>query len=189
MRSYVDRVVALLISLDVDALGRVVGLLEEARRTGRNVYLAGNGGSSATAAHWANDLNKATKLNGMPSMRVVNLTDNVPWLTALANDEGYERIFAGQIDNLGMQGDLLIVLSASGNSPNLVEAVRLAQERGVTTAALLGFDGGVLRELVDEPLVVETELGAYGLAESCHSLVCDMITEWMIASAAAGASR
>jgi D-sedoheptulose 7-phosphate isomerase len=187
IRPYVARLAALLERTDEENLARLVELLEEARRSGHTVFLAGNGGSSATAAHWANDLNKATRFDGAPAMRVVNLTDNVPWLTALANDEGYERVFSAQVDNLSVAGDVLVVISASGNSPNLVQAVELAKGRGVHTAALLGFDGGALLELVDEPVLVGTELGAYGLAESCHSLLCDIVTDCLIASAPAAA--
>lgn len=187
VRSYIDRIVALFETLDIGALSRVVGLLEQARLKGSTIFLAGNGGSAATAAHWANDLSKATKGKGAAPMRVVNLTDNIPWLTALANDEGYDRVFREQIDNLAVAGDVLIVISASGNSPNLIEAVRLARLRSVSTAALLGFDGGALKDLVDEPMLARTELGAYGLAESCHSLLCDMITDCLIASAPATA--
>lgn len=190
LSSYLERLVALFAELDPKALARVVALLEEARRKGSTVFLAGNGGSAATAAHWANDLNKATKAKGAAAMRVVNLTDNIPWLTALANDEGYDRVFSEQVDNLAVEGDVLIVISASGNSPNLIEAVRVSNTRGVHTAALLGFDGGALNDLVGEPLLIPTEIGAYGLAESCHSLLCDIITECLIASAAtAGAAR
>jgi D-sedoheptulose 7-phosphate isomerase len=183
--SYISSIAELFAAFDVDTLSRLVDLLEEARGAGSKIFLAGNGGSAATAAHLANDLNKATKRNGAVPMRVVNLTDNIPWLTALANDEGYERVFSSQLDNLGSPGDVLILISASGNSPNLVDAVRVARERSMKTAALLGFDGGVLRELVDHPVLVETEIGAYGLAESCHSLICDIVTEYMIASASA----
>jgi D-sedoheptulose 7-phosphate isomerase len=186
MRSYMGRLVALFETVDGAALDRVVQLLEDARSGGKTVFLAGNGGSAATAAHWANDLNKATKGKGADAMRVVNLTDNIPWLTALANDEGYERVFREQVDNLAVPGDLLVVISASGNSANLIQAVELARSRAVTSAALLGFDGGALRGLVDVPLLAATEVGAYGLAESCHSLLCDIITECLILSAPLG---
>ncbi len=185
VRSYIDRLVSAFAALDLEAFARIVGVLEQARRNGSTVFLAGNGGSAATAGHWANDLNKATKRKGAASMRVVNLTDNIPWLTALANDEGYDRVFREQIDNLAVAGDILIVISASGNSRNLIEAVEVARSRNVTTAALLGFDGGVLKDAVDAPLLAPTELGAYGLAESCHTLLCDMITEFLITSARA----
>jgi D-sedoheptulose 7-phosphate isomerase len=110
-------------------------------------------------------------------MRVMSLSDNVSWLTALANDEGYDRIFAGQLENFARSGDVLIVISASGNSPNLVKAVELARGRGVTTIGFLGFDGGVLKDQVDDYLWVPTEKGAYGLVESFHTLLCHILTD------------
>jgi D-sedoheptulose 7-phosphate isomerase len=109
-------------------------------------------------------------------MRVMCMSDNVSWLTALANDEGYDRVFAGQLENFAGPGDVLVVISASGNSPNLIEAVQLAKKRGVLTTALLGFDGGKLKGLVDEYLWLPTEHGQYGIVESGHTVLCDILT-------------
>jgi D-sedoheptulose 7-phosphate isomerase len=100
----------------------------------------------------------------------------VSWLTALANDEGYHRVFTGQIENFALRGDVLIVISASGNSKNLIDVVDFARSRGVVTIGLLGFDGGKLRDRVDECLWLETEIGAYGPVESGHSVLCDILT-------------
>jgi D-sedoheptulose 7-phosphate isomerase len=177
---YLRRLSAMLELIDLDRVEVVVEHLREARERGATVYLAGNGGSSATAAHWANDLGKATRSSGRALMRVMNMTDNVPWMTALANDEGYERVFAGQLDNFARAGDVLVVISASGNSPNLIEAVELAGGRGVLTVGMLGFDGGALRELVDEPLWIPTEKGEYGLVETTHTVLCDILTTCLI---------
>ena len=107
----------------------------------------------------------------------MSLSDNVSWLTALANDEGYDRVFAGQLENFARAGDLLVAISASGNSPNLLRAVELAQSRGVTTIGLLGFDGGKLKTQVDDYLWIPTEKGTYGLVESFHTLLCHIITD------------
>jgi D-sedoheptulose 7-phosphate isomerase len=166
----------LMAQVDVDAVARIVTLLRVARDEDATVYIAGNGGSAATASHWANDLGKSTKCAGRGWIRVMCLSDNTPWLTALANDEGYERVFAGQLENFACPQDVLIVISASGNSPNLVQAVDLANERGMLTIALLGFDGGVLKPRAREYLWLPTEPGAYGLVESGHSVLCDVVT-------------
>lgn len=174
--AFLQGVGALLDRLELDALERIVRRLTTARDRGATVYIAGNGGSAATASHWVNDLGKATKRPGCLPMRVLSLNDNVSWLTALANDEGYERVFSGQLDNFARPGDVLVVISASGNSANLLRAVELAQLRGVTTIALLGFDGGVLKNKVDDCLWVPTDKGAYGLVESIHSAVCHLLT-------------
>jgi D-sedoheptulose 7-phosphate isomerase len=178
----------LIAQVDLDAVTRIVALLRAARDDDATVYIAGNGGSAATASHWANDLGKATKCAGRGWIRVMCLSDNTPWLTALANDEGYERVFAGQLENFACPGDVLIVISASGNSPNLVQAVDLANERGMLTVALLGFDGGVLKDRVHEHLWLATEQGAYGLVESGHSALCDMVTTCLMEDTALAAA-
>jgi D-sedoheptulose 7-phosphate isomerase len=174
--AYLERFHVLLQGLDLDMLARVVDCLHDTRTAGGTVFIAGNGGSAATASHWANDLGKATKISGEPPIRVLSLSDNVSWFTALANDEGYERVFSGQLENFARPGDVLVVISASGNSPNLVNAVALARERKVATIGLLGFDGGILKPLVDHCLLLASEKGAYGPVESAHSLVCHLIT-------------
>jgi D-sedoheptulose 7-phosphate isomerase len=167
----------LLRRMDLDSIDRVVQRLNSARERESTIYIAGNGGSAATASHWVNDLGKATKTSGQTPMRVMSLSDNVSWLTALANDEGYDRVFSGQLDNFGKPGDLLIVISASGNSPNLIAAVELARSREIVTIGLLGFDGGALKNKVDECLWLPTEKGAYGLVESAHALICHILTD------------
>jgi D-sedoheptulose 7-phosphate isomerase len=167
--------------LDVDALLRIVERLRTARDGGAQVFIAGNGGSAATATHWVNDLGKATQKSGRTRFRVIGLADNISWFSALANDEGYERVFAGQLENLARPGDVLAVISASGNSPNLVRAVEHARASGMTSIAFLGFDGGRLLELVDEAFWVRTPPGEYGLVESMHSVACDIVTTCLIA--------
>jgi D-sedoheptulose 7-phosphate isomerase len=176
-QSYRQRFERVLHEIDLQALERIVQQLNRARERGGTIYVAGNGGSAATASHWVNDLGKATKANGRAPMRVMSLSDNVSWLTALANDEGYERVFSGQLENFARAGDVLIVISASGNSPNLLKAVDLAAGRGVLTIGFLGFDGGALKNKVDECLWLRTEKGAYGLVESAHSLICHVLTD------------
>jgi D-sedoheptulose 7-phosphate isomerase len=162
--------------LDAAAVLRVGALLQRARDAGATIFLAGNGGSAATASHWANDLGKATKHPAARPIRVISLSDHTPWFTALANDEGYDRVFSGQLENFAQPGDVLVVLSASGNSPNLVEAVRTAQANGVQTIGFVGFDGGVLKALVDECVWLPTPKGTYGPVEDVHAIVCHLLT-------------
>jgi D-sedoheptulose 7-phosphate isomerase len=183
---YLDELRDLLGELDLAAVDRVVAALQRAREAGSTIFIAGNGGSAATAAHWVNDLAKATRSSNARHMRVVGLTDNVPWFTALANDEGYERVFSGQIENYARPGDVLIVISASGNSPNILAAMRTARFHDMEVLALLGFDGGAARALADDAVWVRTAPGKYGLVESVHSIVCDLVTTCLVI---AGASR
>ena len=175
-REYLDEFASLLDRVNLDEVERFVEHLRVARDADGTVYVAGNGGSASTASHWANDLGKATKASSRAFMRVMCMSDNISWLTALANDEGYERVFSGQLENFAGPGDVLVVISAGGNSQNLIEAVKLAGSRGVLTTALLGFDGGKLKDLVDEYIWLPTEPGQYGLVESGHAVLCDILT-------------
>ncbi len=169
---FLHEVQELVQGVDVAAIERLVEVLRSARERGATIYIAGNGGSASTASHLVNDLGKATKSSGRRPMRVVGLSDNVSWMTALGNDEGFDRIFSGQLENFAEPGDVLIAISAAGNSPNLVHAVEMARARGLTTVALLGFDGGVLKHAVDCPLWVMSAKGAYGAVESVHLVLC-----------------
>ncbi|MBP2234728.1 D-sedoheptulose 7-phosphate isomerase [Sinorhizobium kostiense] len=170
-----------LAEVDTEAVQAAIEMLRRARDAGATIFIAGNGGSAATASHWVNDLGKATKRSGQRPIRVMGLTDNISWMTALGNDEGYDRIFAGQLENFATPGDVLIVISASGNSPNLVRAVELARTKDVASIALVGFDGGALKALVDQPVWVRSEKGAYELVEDIHSTICHAITRYLVA--------
>jgi D-sedoheptulose 7-phosphate isomerase len=175
---------ALLRQVNLDAVERIYQILRAARDRGSTVYIAGNGGSAATAAHWVNDLGKGAKGSRRAPLRVMSLSDNVSWLTALANDEGYDRVFSGQLENFAKPGDVLVVLSASGNSPNLLRAVELGRARQLITIGFLGFDGGALKHMVDEVLLLPTRKGAYGLVESGHDLFCHILTACLAADRA-----
>lgn len=177
---YLRDLTALLHALDMGSLERVTERLRTARDMGATVFIAGNGGSAATATHWANDLNKAASRSGRRPFRGISLTDGTSWLTALANDEGFDRVFAGQLENLARPGDVLLMISASGKSLNLVRATEFAAAHGMVTLALLGFDGGTLRDMVDEHVLVRTAPGEYGLVESAHSIAADIITTFLI---------
>lgn len=179
-RSYVKELTALLEAIDLDALEGAVEAVRDARDRGAMIFIAGNGGSAATATHWVNDLCKAASRSGRRPIRGTCLSDNVSWLTALGNDDGYDRVFTGQLVNLAQPGDLLMVISASGNSPNLVSAVDFARGNDLQTVGLLGFDGGALRTMVDHCVWIETAIGEYGLVESAHSVVADIITTYLI---------
>jgi D-sedoheptulose 7-phosphate isomerase len=167
-------------TLDFDGIAAVVEVLRATRDRRSLLMLAGNGGSAATCTHLANDWSKAPRESGRTFLRVLSLSDNVSWFSALANDEGYDRVFAGQIENLASNGDTLVVISASGNSPNLVRAVEHAKVNGITTVGLLGFDGGSLLAMVDHPVLVATPKGEYGVVETAHVLIGDLITRCLI---------
>ena len=151
--------------------------INQVRKTGGTVYIAGNGGSASTASHFATDIGIGS-LNRANPVRSVSLCDNTAAITAIANDMDYSSIFAQQLKLLGKQGDLLIVISASGNSDNLIKAVEVASALGMQSHSLTGFDGGKLKQLtLGRNIHVETPKGAYGLVEDAHLAICHVITE------------
>jgi D-sedoheptulose 7-phosphate isomerase len=140
-----------------DELERVGGIFLECYRRGSTIFLIGNGGSAATASHMACDLTKGTRAAGIPRFRAVALTDNVPLLTAWGNDANFDCIFAEQLVTLARPGDVVLAISASGNSPNILAAVSQAQEVGATTVAWTGAAGGEVAGLADVVIRVPAE--------------------------------
>lgn len=175
-RSHLESTREALSGIDPAAVARVVAVLRQARGSGATVYVIGNGGSASTASHLATDLSKATARDGAKRLRAISLSDNAAFLTALANDDGYDQVFAGQLSGLVRAGDVLIAISASGNSANVLRAVELARGRGATTVALVGFDGGDLLRLADVAVHVATEHGAYGTVEDAHLAIHHALT-------------
>jgi D-sedoheptulose 7-phosphate isomerase len=157
-----------------DALDRAVEYILQARRTGHRVYVMGNGGSAATASHFVCDIVKTALVPGLAPVRAFALADNAPLLTAWANDCAYERIFAEQINALVDADDVVIGISASGKSPNIVAGFHAAIGRGARTIALVGFDGGVVRDLVEVAIHVPSH--DYGLVEDTHAAIGHAIT-------------
>jgi D-sedoheptulose 7-phosphate isomerase len=174
---YRDRVVETLERIDVPALDRALTMLEQAWTEDRLVLLAGNGGSAATAEHMDLDLSKTVaRLAGAGrGFRTIALTHG-PALSAWSNDAGPEEVFCGQVRDLGRPGDVLLVLSAKGNSANVVAAVREARELGLHTIGFLGAGGGATRELVDVAVVVDSD--EYGVIEDAHLLLNHVVTEY-----------
>lgn len=149
--------------------------LYRAYRDGKNVFTIGNGGSASTASHMAADLAKNTIERNMRRFRIVSLNDNMALLTALANDLGYENVFSEQLKNLIRAGDLLIVISGSGNSPNVVAAIEYARERSAEVAAIVGFGGGRAAELADLAIVVQSD--HYGIVEDLHLVINHILVD------------
>jgi len=170
----------LLTRLDYNKVIRVIECFSQARDQNSTIFFVGNGGSAATASHFAQDLGEIGRKTGTQSFRTMSLTDNVSFITAMGNDYGYERIFTGQLSNLFRKGDVLVSISASGNSPNVVEAVKLAKELGGITIGLVGFDGGQLSSLCDHVIHIVTDKGEYGPAEDIHLILNHMITSYLM---------
>lgn len=152
--TYLSRMQQVIAGLLVEELYRVGEVLLEARRRGAQVFTLGNGGSAANASHIACDLSKSCIRDDLPRFRAISLVDNVPLATAWANDTSYENIFAAQLENLLEPGDVVIAISGSGRSRNVLNAARLARERGAIVIGLTGFDGGLLKEIADPCIIV-----------------------------------
>lgn len=176
-RRYIAEVADVLRRLPLEDLARALGMLEVALVEGRYVFLAGNGGSAATASHMANDLLKGVAKDGRRGARAVALSDSVPLITAIANDEDYSEVFAGQLAALGQPGDLLIVLSASGNSPNVLRAVSLAREMRMRTIGLVGMGGGKVAKMCDVAVIVPSD--DYGPVEDAHMVFNHLISSYL----------
>lgn len=155
--SYMEKVADLARSIDARTVRQIGEVLMTAMLEGRQVFLFGNGGSAATAAHFAVDLGKGLRGPGGARMKAHCLVDSVPTLTAWANDTDYSRVFAEQIVNFAHKGDVAVAISGSGNSPNVLEGVKAAARAGAFTIGLTGYRGGRLKDLVDLFLVIPSD--------------------------------
>jgi D-sedoheptulose 7-phosphate isomerase len=162
--------------IPMNKVERIVQMIYEAYCNNKYVFIMGNGGSASTASHFACDLAKGTICEGKPRFRVVSLNDNMPLITALSNDFGYERVFIEQLMNLVNPGDLVIGITGSGNSPNVLKAVEYAKKQGAKTIGLIGFGGGKLQEMVDEHITVSNN--NYGQVEDIHLILAHAISQY-----------
>jgi len=157
-----------------DRITRAVEVLNEAREKGKRIYTFGNGGSAATASHIACDLAKGAAGNNRPGLRAFSLNDSIPLTTAWANDTDYENVFSARVISLVDPGDVIIAISGSGNSPNVLNGVNAARLRGATTIGLSGFDGGKLSSLVD--IAIVAHINDMEQVEDIHLLVGHVLT-------------
>jgi D-sedoheptulose 7-phosphate isomerase len=158
-----------------EPLGRAIDVLLEAREHGRRVYVFGNGGSAATASHFVCDLVKGAQVPGFRPLRAFSLTDSTPLMTAISNDIAYGQTFARMLETHIEPDDIALGISASGNSPNLVEGLRTAARLGARTIALLGFDGGAALSIAE--IAIHIPCSDYGLVEDTHAALGHAITQ------------
>ncbi|MGE0384270.1 MAG: SIS domain-containing protein [Gammaproteobacteria bacterium] len=154
---YLERLQAAIARLQHEQIEAIVDRLLDAWREDRKVFIFGNGGSAATASHFACDLGKGTIHPGTKRFRVISLSDAIPTMTAWANDADYSEVFVQQLANLLDPGDLVIGISGSGNSPNVLKAVEYGRRHGAHTIALTGFAGGKLKDIAAQSLIVPAE--------------------------------
>ena len=170
---YVQQQKAALDSIPQEAVQRIVQRFVAALAEDKQVFVFGNGGSAANASHFITDLGKGASDKLGRRFRCSSLNDNVSWMTAIGNDYAYEDVFVRQLENFARPGDLLMVMSVSGNSPNVVKAVEWAKRNGVYTIAMVGGKRGRLAELADLPVVIDSH--HYGRVEDAHMAICHMI--------------
>jgi D-sedoheptulose 7-phosphate isomerase len=165
----------------VKAMRQIVPIFLRAREEDRTIFFFGNGGSASTASHFVIDIAKSTRANlkepATKRFRCLALNDNIPGITAWANDADYSRIFAEPLRNLAQRGDVVVAISGSGNSPNVLEAVRAARELGLTTIGLTGIGGGKLKEMVDVPVVVPSNSMQH--TEDVHLILLHLLTAYL----------
>jgi D-sedoheptulose 7-phosphate isomerase len=169
-----------LINIDKNEISKLADLILECSKYNNSIWIFGNGGSASTAEHLETDLSFIRHDIKTLKIRASALTSNSALITAIANDVGFENIFSHQLLRKAIQGDLCIVISASGKSSNLIKAVKIAKQIGLRTIGLLGFDGGDLAKQVDFSIVVETEIGKYGPVEDVHLAICHAISEKLL---------
>src|SRR6267143_662147 len=174
LHEYASNLAATLRALPFKEMAELVELLSQARLSGKSIYLFGNGGSASTASHFACDLGKGTMKEMAPRVKVVALSDNVPLITAWANDFSFDRVFSEQLANLVQRGDIVIGISTSGNSRNVLEAIDLARGRGAYTVGFVGHPGGRLAGLVDLCIQVPSTLTSQ--IEDAHLAIQHMIS-------------
>lgn len=177
INAYFTEVDLMLQAISRPNLLQVLHLLERAYLGNRRIFIMGNGGSAATASHFALDLAKNTIAPGAPRLKAISLTDHVPLITAWSNDTAYEHVFAEQLASMVEAGDVAIGISTSGNSPNVINALRLAKRVGAVTIGLLGARGGTIRDMVDAYVLapgqnIEQE-------EDAHMVLAHVITRYM----------
>ncbi len=168
-------------SIPLDKVEEAIQVLAGARQEGRAIFVCGNGGSAATASHFVCDMVKGASYGRQSRFRIQALTDGLPTITAYANDVGYDHVFVEQLRNFAAPGDVLIAISGSGNSPNVLRAVEYANSAGCSTIGLSGRDGGRLAQLVK--LSIHVPEPHMGRIEDAHLHICHMIGYYFMEAA------
>jgi D-sedoheptulose 7-phosphate isomerase len=179
IRAYFESVQTLLNNIPFDVADQAADAVMQAYDADQTIYICGNGGSAATASHFGCDLSKRTRVPGQRYFRVISLTDNVSLMTALSNDIGYDIVFAEQLRPLVRAGDVVIGISGSGNSLNVLKAMEVAQSAGATTIGFSGYDGGKLAPLVD----ISVHVPSFNMAmvEDVHLMLEHAMCERLLA--------
>jgi len=178
-KNYIQYVCDVIQSISLDEIQGFIEVLLKARNEGSCIYFIGNGGSAATASHFVTDIAIGTNSKNKP-FRALSLCDNQAVITAIANDSGYKEVFSQQLEVLLKKGDVVVAISASGNSENILRAMSVAKQKHATTVGLTGFDGGKLREFADITVHVPTGDKEYGPAEDAHMVLDHLVSAYLM---------
>jgi D-sedoheptulose 7-phosphate isomerase len=173
IKNYIEVQKKLLDTLSVEEIQSIIDVFTELHRSGRQIFIFGNGGSATNASHFTTDLGKCSSDALSKRFRCFSLNENVSWITALGNDDSYADIFVRQLENYANPGDLVMAFSVSGNSPNLVRAFEWAKAHDLYTLAFIGGKGGKLAEIAEKTLIIQSE--HYGHAEDMQMMIAHMI--------------
>ena len=173
---YVKSISGIIENLDIENLSKVIEYVKEAHRKEKRIFVFGNGGSAATANHFACDFGKNAIKDDNNRFKIISLSNNISSITACGNDLGFETVFEEQLKNLMQKEDLIICISASGNSPNIIKAVEFAIKRSGTIIGITGFDGGKLKEISDVNVNVVSD--SYEKIEDIHLIITHIIVYW-----------
>jgi len=170
-KNYITKMYEVLDSIDNKQIEQFINLIMSAYEDEKTIFVIGNGGSAANASHLAQDLSKGTRkyVEQTKRIKAMSLTDNVSFITALGNDDGYDTVFEQQLRTFASEGDYLIAISGSGNSPNIIKAIKWANDNRIITIGVTGFNGGKLKSINNYSL--HTELNDMGMVEAIHGVV------------------
>lgn len=182
IRNFTSKIITSLDNLPVKEIAEAISILQATYERDGRIYIFGNGGSLALATHWVSDFNKTVFAGQLENQsrrfQAIRLPTTESELTAWANDEGYDMVFAGPLANYIQESDAVIAISSSGNSPNIIKAVELARLRHVPVIGLSGFDGGELNKLADAKIFIKTDKGDYEVVESVHGCILHLMTNY-----------
>jgi D-sedoheptulose 7-phosphate isomerase len=173
MKNYVGNLNQVLDKLPYDKINDIIQVLVKANKEGKQVFVFGNGGSAATSSHFITDLGKSASDIHPKRFRCISLNENTAWITAIGNDYAYEDVFLRQLQNYAQPGDVVMTMSVSGNSPNLVKAFEWAKSNGLETVALVGGKKGKLATTADHVVVINSQ--HYGIVEDAHMIISHLL--------------
>ncbi len=177
LNGYLEELKQGLNNFDSKSLAQATQFIEETLKNKKKIYVAGNGGSAAIANHLCCDWTKGTFHPEKPTLKTFSFSTNTPLLTAISNDLGYEKVFSTQVEFYGEAGDLLILISSSGNSPNVLEAAKKAHDKKMTVISFTGFEGGGLKKISDVHLHIP--VANYGIVEDSHQILMHVIAQYL----------